>query len=35
MIDAPMYKYKTLDKENIIEIAGLKKFHRIDILRED
>lgn len=35
MIDEPMYKYKTIDKENIIEIAGFKKSYRIDIVLRD
>lgn len=35
MIDSPMYKYKTIDKENVIEITGLKKLHRIDVVLKD
>lgn len=35
MIDASMYKYKIIDNENVIEITGLKKLHRIDIILKD
>jgi transposase len=35
MIDAPMYKYKAVGKENVIEVTGLKKNKRIDIVLRD
>lgn len=35
MIDVPMYNYKTVYGQNIIEITGLKKNSRIDIILKD
>jgi IS605 OrfB family transposase len=35
MIDAPMYKYKVVNGENIIEITGLNRGKRIDIILRD
>lgn len=35
MIDAPMYKYKTVDGENIIEITGINRNQRVNIKLRD
>ena len=35
MIDAPMYKYKTVDNRNVIGITGLAKGKRVDVVLKD